>query len=96
MQKKIITIELLQKQVTEVHLEALLDTLDRLHEAASTGSLSEVSPMTPEQMVGWLEDIVFTAQEAITELCREASLADTADSPPVSIHPPLRVYRRSG
>lgn len=92
MNNKIITLEVLQTLVSEIHLEALLETLDRLHEGASNGAINQVSAVAPDTLIGWLEDIVFTAQETIGELRREGNSPNTAEPPTqVEIKPLLRV-----
>lgn len=59
--------------------EAVFTAIDRLHDALCDESLGHVSPLGPEQMVGWLEDIVYTAREAISEI--RAKQPDTASIP---------------
>lgn len=48
--------------------EAVFMAVDRLHDLLSSDSPNTVSRLAPEEMAGWLEDIVYTAQEAIFEL----------------------------
>jgi hypothetical protein len=50
----------------EAWFETLFQTVDRLHDAASVGNLE--SPVPQDVMVGWLEDIIYTAKETILEL----------------------------
>jgi hypothetical protein len=52
----------------EAWFETVFVALDRLHDALSAGHLGTVSRVAPEDMVGWLEDIIYTAQEAIVEI----------------------------
>lgn len=55
------------------HLLAnLYDTLDDLHTAASEGTLQTVTTLDPRELVAWLKDFVFTAQETIRELDKPA------------------------
>lgn len=56
------------EQITEATLETILQTVDRLHDAAHAGRLLGVSPMSWQEIQGWLEDIVFTAEETLREL----------------------------
>jgi hypothetical protein len=51
---------------TEVWFETLFKAMDRLHDEASDGTV--VSIVDPANMVGWLEDIIYTAQETISEI----------------------------
>jgi len=53
---------------TEAHLEAMLQMVDRLHDAAAVGRLETVTPMDARTLIGWLDDIIFTAEETIREL----------------------------
>jgi hypothetical protein len=48
--------------------EMVFLALDRLHDDVSAGRPDNVSPLGPAEMVGWLEEIIYTAQEAITEI----------------------------
>jgi hypothetical protein len=48
--------------------EMMFLALDRLHDAVSAGSPNDVSPLGPAEMVEWLEEIIYTAHEAITEI----------------------------
>jgi hypothetical protein len=52
----------------EVWFEKLFQAVDHLHDAASTGRLETASPVDPAEMVGWLQDIIYTAQETIFEI----------------------------
>ncbi len=54
-------------------MEALFLMLDQLHDAASAGELSDVTPMTAEQMTGWLREIIYTARETIVEIERHTA-----------------------
>ncbi|MCD4685157.1 MAG: hypothetical protein K8S97_04385 [Anaerolineae bacterium] len=51
-----------------VWFETLFAAIDRLHDEASAKNSHAVSRMAPADMIGWLEDIIYTAQEAIVEL----------------------------
>jgi hypothetical protein len=48
--------------------EAVFAAFDRLHDALSAGCETAVLPVAPDDMVGWLEDIIYTAQESIVEI----------------------------
>lgn len=52
----------------EVWFETMFQGFDRLHDDVSLGRLSTVSPMDPAELVGWLQDIVYTIQETISEI----------------------------
>ncbi len=55
-------------QFSDEWFEAVFQSLDRLHDVASAGRLDKDSPVTPADMMGWLEDIVYTAQQTIAEI----------------------------
>jgi len=48
--------------------EAMFVQLDLLHDFASEGRLAAVTDLPADQVRGWLEDIIFTAQEIIREM----------------------------
>lgn len=65
--------QLLHADFNEAWFEAIYAAMDRLHDAVSEesvfpGRLNLVSPVIPAEMVGWLEDIIYTAQETIDEI----------------------------
>ncbi len=74
MNAKILSLKIMQNRVTECHLETVLATLDRLHDATMADTLDAVSNLSAEDVVGWLEDIIYTAQETLKEMGMEASL----------------------
>jgi hypothetical protein len=74
MTQKVLSLKVLLTQITEVQLESTLQTLDRLHDAATVGNLQNVCMVGAPALIGWLEDIIYTAQETIAELhgdCQE-------------------------
>jgi hypothetical protein len=82
-----------QVRPTEFRLHAPYDAawfemvflaLDRLHDDVSTGRLDNVSPLGPAEMVGWLEEIIYTAQEAITEIRAKCEYVTGATDGPES------------
>jgi hypothetical protein len=56
------------KRYDDEWFEAVFVALDHLHDAVSTGPSDAISPVAPVDMVGWLQDIIYTAQEAIVEI----------------------------
>ncbi len=60
---------------------ALFARFDRLHDLASAGQLAGTTPLRPSEVIGWLEDIIFTAEETIREI----------DSHSDRVHPFARV-----
>ncbi len=85
METKILSLKILQNRLTECHLETVLATLDRLHDATTTDTLAAVSNLSTEDVVGWLEDIIYTAQETLKEMGLEAPI--TSDTTLEAPHP---------
>jgi len=61
-------IRILQALFTDVRFEQIFATLDELHDAASSGKLSEVTNLPTDEVIGWLRDIAYTARETIREI----------------------------
>ena len=61
-------IRILQALFTDTRFEAMFQSVDRLHDAAASGKLSEVTNLDKRQVIGWLRDIIYTANETIREL----------------------------
>ncbi|MBL8119169.1 MAG: hypothetical protein J0L63_12390 [Anaerolineae bacterium] len=66
---------------TDAGLEAVFEVFDNLHDAASEGQLQEVTALDNRELVGWLRELVFTAQETISEI--EKCNARAARSEPI-------------
>lgn len=64
------TLQQLQFQVLYDHarLNSLGNLLDELHTAASEGALPGVTPLSNAELVGWLREFIYTAQETISEI----------------------------
>jgi hypothetical protein len=54
--------------LSDVGLAAVFEAFDNLHDAASEGQLHTLTAMNKRELVGWLRELVYTAQETITEL----------------------------
>ncbi len=54
--------------LTNDGLEAMFEAFDDLHDAASEGQLQELTALDNRELVGWLRELVFTAQETISEI----------------------------
>ena len=61
-------IQLVRSDYDTAWFEALFAALDQLHDAASAGQLGAASPLAVEDMVGWLGDIIYTAEQTIVEI----------------------------
>ena len=64
--------KLMTDQYTEAHFEALLQMMDRLHDAAAMRDLESATPLDARNVIGWLDDIIYTAEETIRELQKTA------------------------
>jgi hypothetical protein len=58
----------LQLLYNDSRLDNLLETLDELHTAASDGNLPDVTTVGKMELVGWLYELMYTAQETIREI----------------------------
>lgn len=67
----------LQLLYNDARLSALFDALDELHSAASDGNLHAVTTLSNAEMIAWLRDLMYTAQEAIEEI--QAQNVDAAE-----------------
>jgi len=67
-QKQKTDIRILQALFTDIRFESIFNAVDRLHDAASSGKLAEVTNLSADEVMGWLRDIVYTANETIREL----------------------------
>ena len=90
MNNKTLSLELFQSKISDVQLESLLNTLDRLHEAAVDQTITDESNIEPKQIMGWLEDIIFTAQETMRELQSHPNV----ETQPLSSNTVIKLYRQ--
>ncbi len=60
----------LQLLYTEVRLANLFQVVHELHTAASDGQLQNVTSLSQAELVSWLNELAYTAQEAISEIKR--------------------------
>ena len=67
-QKQKTDIRILQALFTDIRFESIFNAVDRLHDAASSGKLGEVTNLSTDEVIGWLRDIAYTANETIREL----------------------------
>ncbi len=54
--------------LTDAGLAAVYEVFDDLHDAASEDQLQELTALDKRELLGWLRELVFTAQETITEI----------------------------
>lgn len=74
----------LQILYTDARLTDLFQALDQLHSAASEGQLHTLTPLPEKELLGWLHDLIYTAQETISEI---ESIAPCQDTPLLRIVP---------
>ena len=90
-QKQQTDIRILQALFTDVRFESIFNAIDRLHDAASNGKLAEVTNLSADEVIGWLRDIAYTANETIRELEPVAdSFCDWGERVGTSDEPSLR------
>jgi hypothetical protein len=65
----------LQLRYADDQLNSLYAVLDELHDAASEGQLGAMTTIQPNELVGLLRDLIYTAQETISEIERQARTA---------------------
>ncbi len=63
----------LQLLYNEARLAHLADALDTLHSAAADGTLRAVSTLSNAELIAWLNEIIYVAQETITEVREQCS-----------------------
>ncbi|GAB4554771.1 MAG: hypothetical protein OHK0023_25300 [Anaerolineae bacterium] len=68
-------IRLYQTLFAEDRFASLFKTVDRLHDVVSEGKLEQVTNLTPEEVIGWLQDIAYTINETIRELQTQSEAA---------------------
>lgn len=83
-----------ERNITDLHLETLFETLDRLHDAASDGSLEDITSVNTSELLGWLEDVIFTAQETINEINSQAADSQYETVATIANLSLIKVFRR--
>ena len=54
--------------LSDARLAAMFELFDDLHTAASEGDLEAITSLNNRELVGWLRELVYTAEETITEI----------------------------
>jgi hypothetical protein len=76
--------QLLRADFNEAWFETVFQAVDRLHdEVSGEHRLRGASSLPAALMVGWLEDIIYTAQEALREIRAKTPVTE-ADATPIS------------
>ena len=58
----------LQLLYNTARLSDVLVALDELHSAASDGNVRAVTPLSNAELVSWLNEVIYTAKEAMNEI----------------------------
>jgi hypothetical protein len=58
----------LQLLYNDARLQGLFGALDELHSAASDGMLHTLTTLNQAELVGWLHELVYTAEQTIDEI----------------------------
>jgi hypothetical protein len=55
-------------RLSDARMAAVFEVFDDLHTAASEGQLEALTSLNSRELVGWLRELMFTAQETISEI----------------------------
>ena len=55
-------------RLSDARMAAMFEVFDDLHTAASEGDLEAMTTLNKRELVGWLRELMFTAQETISEI----------------------------
>jgi len=55
-------------RLSDARMAAMIEVFDDLHTAASEGQLEAMTTLNNRELVGWLRELMFTAQETISEI----------------------------
>lgn len=66
--------QLLQTLYTDSRFESMVRALDKLHDAASDGTIPDLTALSRQDLIGWLKEISYLAQETAHEL--ESNVGD--------------------
>lgn len=58
---------------SDARMAALFEAFDDLHTAVSEGDLETITTLNKRELVGWLRELVYTAEETITEIEKNAT-----------------------
>lgn len=60
--------ERIRRDYSAEGMEEIFLRLDLLHDYAAAGRLAEVTPLSRDELRGWLEDLIYTARETLREM----------------------------
>lgn len=55
-------------RLSDARMAAMFEVFDDLHTAATEGQLAAMTTLNNRELVGWLRELMFTAQETISEI----------------------------
>ena len=60
--------ERIRRDYSDEGMEELFLRLDLLHDYASAGRLEDATTLSPAELRGWLEELIYTARETLREM----------------------------
>jgi len=60
----------------DARMATIADALDELHSAASDGRLRQVTTLQDAELLGWLYELIYTANETMAEIRRSQAGAE--------------------
>ena len=60
--------ERIRRDYSAEGMEELFLRLDLLHDYAAAGRLEDATPLSPAELRGWLEELIYTARETLREM----------------------------
>jgi len=70
--------ERLTKTYSEQQLAELLEILDHLHSAASEGRTDALTAMNKRELIAFLREVIYTAEETIAEIDKTVCYRQTS------------------
>lgn len=61
-------IRIFQMLYTDDRFHSIFRSVDRLHDVVCEGKLEQVTNLSREEVIGWLQDIMYTVSETIREI----------------------------
>lgn len=71
------------------HLEDVLDYIDQLHSAASEGESQSLNTMSEAEVMNYLREIIYTAQETLAEIETSCAHRKRKQQPVLRIMPKI-------
>ncbi|MDZ4764844.1 MAG: hypothetical protein SGI73_09855 [Chloroflexota bacterium] len=80
-------IALVQREQIDAQVDQALETLDTLHTAASENALGALTEMSVQALNGWLDEVIFVAQQTKVELARQQRRSAVRFPPTLTLLP---------